>query len=189
VKTLAERLKWLREHRNLSQPQLARLAKVSTSTIGNAEASIRKSLRDIARVAEALDTTPLWLTEGRDPAPDVAPQKRDKVTIDDPPGSFRPPPKGAESRKTNPILTSMPFDTEYLESTILLLGSLLGALDARSRRSIGGLLQDLSEKPDDREDIAQRVVANARVSNVILDRVLKGKGKRNKPTDSPETIR
>jgi hypothetical protein len=65
-------------------------------------------------------------------------------------------------------------DMEQLSATVVRLGFMLGALDARSRRVIRGLLHDLTETPDDRQDIANRIVANARVSNKLLDEMIKG---------------
>jgi hypothetical protein len=65
-------------------------------------------------------------------------------------------------------------DLGQLSTTIVRVGFLLGALDERSRRIIAVLLAELCKTPDDREDIAERIVANARVSNEVLDRKIKG---------------
>lgn len=59
------------------------------------------------------------------------------------------------------IPTAMAYSPANLSSTILLLGSLLGALDQRSRRMIGMLLTDLAESPDDAQDVADKASALA----------------------------
>ena len=69
MKTLAERLKHARDLRGLSQAQLAKLAKCRQSTIGNAEAGIRKRLANVVTVARVLDVSADWLADGRGPAP------------------------------------------------------------------------------------------------------------------------
>jgi transcriptional regulator with XRE-family HTH domain len=70
--TLAERLSTARKERGLTQAQLAKLANLSQSTIGNLEAGLRKEPRDILRIAEALRISPDWLQSGtgtKEPAP------------------------------------------------------------------------------------------------------------------------
>jgi phage repressor protein C with HTH and peptisase S24 domain len=64
MKTLAERLVWARNKKNLSQAALAKISGVSQSSIGNLEAGVRFSSRRIANIAEALDVSTLWLAEG-----------------------------------------------------------------------------------------------------------------------------
>ena len=62
--TLAKRLIWARERREMTQETLAKAAKVSQSTIGNLEAGIRLSSRKIAVLASVLGVDALWLSEG-----------------------------------------------------------------------------------------------------------------------------
>ena len=64
MKTLAERLVWARNKKEMSQAQLAQAAGVSQSTIGNLEAGIRSSARKITSIALALDVDAAWLAEG-----------------------------------------------------------------------------------------------------------------------------
>lgn len=64
MRTLAERLAWARNRKQLSQHQLAKLAGVSQSTIGNLEAGIRNSARKITSIALALEVDAAWLAEG-----------------------------------------------------------------------------------------------------------------------------
>lgn len=64
MRTLAERLIWAREQKQLTQEGLAKLVGVSQSTIGNLEAGIRKTTRSILEIAKALDVDPMWLQNG-----------------------------------------------------------------------------------------------------------------------------
>lgn len=70
MKTLAERLAWARNEKQLSQQQLADLAGVSQSTIGNLEAGIRSSARKITSIASALGVSAAWLADGQGEASD-----------------------------------------------------------------------------------------------------------------------
>jgi len=73
VNTIAERLKWARAQRGMTQAQLAAAARVSTSAIGNVESGIRERPRDLLDIARALRASPTWLESGRgtwDDAPD-----------------------------------------------------------------------------------------------------------------------
>lgn len=65
VNTLAERLRWARDQRGLTQGQLAKRAGVSQGTIGNAESGIRDRPRELLKIARALQTSPDWLESGR----------------------------------------------------------------------------------------------------------------------------
>lgn len=64
MKTLAERMAWARAQKQLSQSELAKLAGVSQSTIGNLESGLRQSARRIANIADALSVSAMWLAEG-----------------------------------------------------------------------------------------------------------------------------
>lgn len=78
MKTLAERLVWARTRKQLSQDQLAKLAGVSQSTIGNLEAGIRNSARKITSIALALEVSAAWLAEGLG-----APEIQDQTAFSD----------------------------------------------------------------------------------------------------------
>lgn len=64
MKTLAERLVWARKQLNLTQTELAKMAGVTQSTIGNLESGTRQTARNIARLAGILQVSALWLSEG-----------------------------------------------------------------------------------------------------------------------------
>lgn len=85
---------------------------------------------------------------------------------------------GAKGDQTVP--TSMPYSPRNLKSAILLMGSLLGALDARSRSIIGDMLKDLALHSDDAEDIAEKASVLATVQKPIsgnraLNKALRGR--------------
>ncbi len=69
MNTLAERLTYARELRGLSQAALAEKAGCSQSTIGNAESGTRKTLRNIAAVARALEVSVDWLADAKGAKP------------------------------------------------------------------------------------------------------------------------
>lgn len=58
-------MRWARDKRKLTQPQLASLAHVSQGTIGNIESGARKRPRDLVGIARALNVSPDWLDTGR----------------------------------------------------------------------------------------------------------------------------
>jgi hypothetical protein len=72
-----------------------------------------------------------------------------------------------ESSLCQTIPTSMTYSAPNLKSCILLMGSLVGALDRRSRRLIGELLKDLADEPDDAEDIANKASGLATMQKPI----------------------
>jgi hypothetical protein len=57
---------------------------------------------------------------------------------------------------------------EPLGTTILDLGARIGALDARSRRLMGVMLQWLADEPDDAPEIADKAMALARVQQPMV---------------------
>lgn len=65
--TFANRLRYARELRCLTQAELARAAKVSQSAIANYENGTRKSAKNIFKLAGALQLSPRWLAEGVPP--------------------------------------------------------------------------------------------------------------------------
>lgn len=64
METLAQRLIAAREAKEWSQPELAKKAGVSQSTIGNLEAGLRKRPRELLAIAHALGVEPRWLETG-----------------------------------------------------------------------------------------------------------------------------
>lgn len=85
-----------------------------------------------------------------------------------------------ESALCQPIPTSMTYSAPNLKSCILLMGSLVGALDRRSRRLIGELLKDLADEPDDAEDIANKASGLATIQKPISKNKDLNKGMRGR---------
>lgn len=84
------------------------------------------------------------------------------------------------STERSEIPVAMPYSAPNLRSAILLMGNLLGALDARSKSIIGDMLKDLAAHTDDAEDIANKASALATVQQKIandpkLDAAMKGR--------------
>jgi len=67
MKTLAERLKEIREKRELTQEALAKLVPCSQGTIGNLESGTRLESQKIVAIARALGVNPDWLQYGTPP--------------------------------------------------------------------------------------------------------------------------
>lgn len=65
------------------------------------------------------------------------------------------------------IPTAMPYAPEHLKSAVMLIGSLLGALDERSRKTIGGVLYDLAAAPDEASYFADIAVSAAKTQKPI----------------------
>jgi transcriptional regulator with XRE-family HTH domain len=61
---LADRLKWAREQKRLTQEQLAVAADVSQSTIGNLESGLRRTARKLVTIANVLGVDAYWLETG-----------------------------------------------------------------------------------------------------------------------------
>ena len=92
-----------------------------------------------------------------------------------------------ESVLCQPIPTSMTYSAPNLKSAILLMGSLVGALDRRSRRIIGELLKDLADDPDDAEDIANKASGIATIQRSISKNKELNRGLRSRESDPVET--
>jgi transcriptional regulator with XRE-family HTH domain len=80
VKTIAERLKYARGLRKLSQTQLAERVGVKQSAVGNIEAGVREGLGTLPQLAEALGIRLKWLRDHTGPMEETAtvltPQQR-----------------------------------------------------------------------------------------------------------------
>lgn len=92
-----------------------------------------------------------------------------------------------ESALCQTIPTSMTYSAPNLKSCILLMGSLVGALDRRSRRLIGELLKDLAEEPDDAEDIAEKASGLATMQKSISKNKELNRALRARDRDPVET--
>jgi hypothetical protein len=77
----------------------------------------------------------------------------------------------SEAQNAAPSYTNIPTNVIYtpanLNATIVLLGSLLMALDQRSREVIVGMLGDLANKADEAQDIANKASALATVQRPV----------------------
>jgi phage repressor protein C with HTH and peptisase S24 domain len=67
VKSIAERVKWARNERGLTQAQLAKAARVAQGTIGNLESGARERPRELLAIAQALAVNPEWIESGKGP--------------------------------------------------------------------------------------------------------------------------
>ena len=136
VKNIAERTKWLREKRGLSQKELAQRAGVTQSTIGNVEAGLRRQPRELLALAAALQTTPQWLSSGE--------------------GGWEA--FGNTDGLLNPrALGPTPAPANQTQLAVRHLAKLAAAQRPTLRKNLGNLLVDLVEHPDDEEVISQTI--------------------------------
>jgi transcriptional regulator with XRE-family HTH domain len=66
LRSVAERLKWAREHKSWTQDQLSERSKVSRDVIAKTELGITRMPRQIKQLSEALDVPPAWLAFGHE---------------------------------------------------------------------------------------------------------------------------
>ncbi|RFP19147.1 helix-turn-helix domain-containing protein [Duganella sp. BJB475] len=92
VNGLAERLAWARAQREWTQKELADLAGVSQSTIGNLESGVRDSARKITTIAKVLGVNATWLAEGTGKPTD------DGLSVEQKPAPVSPPPRNAHTQ-------------------------------------------------------------------------------------------
>ena len=143
VETIGSRVKWAREQRGLTQAALAKVAGVSTSSIGNLEAGIRDKPRDLVALAFALGARPAWLATGQGEW-EEAPSPRGRT-----------PPTIAEFAAELRAQTTV-------GATIMQLGAQLAALSPMSRASIAPLIARVVENPDLAAEAARTADAIAR---------------------------
>ena len=65
MKTIAERVKAVRQELGWSQVRLAAEVGVSQSSIGNIESGFRQRPRELVSIAKALQVSPEWLETGK----------------------------------------------------------------------------------------------------------------------------
>jgi len=133
----------------------------------------------IARRLETAASLPIGWMDREQPA---AQNQDESAPLNEGKGNSPSIPLGAQHNVSSAlrIPTAMPYTPDNLKSAILLMGSLLGVLDLRSRIIIGDLLKDLAEHTDDAQDIAAKASALASVQRPIsgnrdLDRAIKGR--------------
>ncbi len=72
--SFAERLRFARTLRGLTQSELAAACNISQSAIANYEAGTRQSTKQIFRIANVLRVSAAWLAEGLEPMEFTAPE-------------------------------------------------------------------------------------------------------------------
>lgn len=81
--TLANRLKQARERKGWTQPHLALVAEVSTSTIGMIESGARQNKGSLPALADALGVRYRWLLHGEEPITNPLPPNYDAFILDE----------------------------------------------------------------------------------------------------------
>lgn len=128
MKTIAERVKAVRQELGWSQVQLAEEVGVSQSSIGNIESGFRQRPRELVSIARALRVSPEWLETGKGPRTERAP-----LTL-----------VGADVEPTVRALV------EYL-------ASIAAQQRPTLRKNLGNLLVELVEHPDDAAVVEQTI--------------------------------
>lgn len=128
MKTIAERVKAVRQELGWSQVQLAEEVGVSQSSIGNIESGFRQRPRELVSIARALRVSPEWLETGKGPRTERAP-----LTL-----------VGADAEPTVRALV------EYL-------ASIAAQQRPTLRKNLGNLLVELVEHPDDQNVVEQTI--------------------------------
>lgn len=136
VKSIGERIKERRAELGLTQPQLAKLARVSPGTIGNVESGYRGEPRRLIDIAEALGVTPQWLRSGEAP----------KLSA---PQSPAPP--------APTIYTPDAGTGQALEKAMLAIGQALNNLDSIDRENASNILRHLALHPERASEFAQKM--------------------------------
>ena len=185
--TIGERIRDRRKAMKLRQGDLGGLVGLDQSTISDIERGQGFGADVLMRLSQALAIEPQFIMNGeegsRNEIDDVVTMSKDivkKVGNEESPEdrSGDVADNGSAARQTIP--TSMTYSAPNLKSAILLMGSLVGALDRRSRKLIGELLRDLAEEPDEAEDIAEKASGLATIQKPIsknkeLNKVMRGR--------------
>lgn len=195
--TIGERIRDRRKALKLRQGDLGAMVGLDQSTISDIERGQGFGADVLMRLSKALHVEPQFVMTG-----DEGSKKELDASVfrsKDVGGSAKlqgdegsPEGRGGnvadnESVLCQPIPTSMTYSAPNLKSCILLMGSLVGALDRRSRRLIGELLKDLADEPDDAEDIANKASGLATLQKPISKNKDLNKGMRGRKGDPVET--
>lgn len=192
--TIGERIRDRRKALKLRQGDLAALVGLDQSTISDIERGRGFGADVLIRLSAALRVDPQFVMNGDEGSTSqihdsVPPSKKavknavDEEITEGSGGSVGE----NESALCQPIPTSMTYSAPNLRSCILLMGSLVGALDRRSRRLIGELLKDLADEPDDAEDIANKASGLATMQKPISKNKELNKALRKRDSDPVET--
>lgn len=167
--TIGERIRDRRKALKLRQGDLAELVGVDQSTISDIERGKGFGAEVLMSLSTALRVEPQFVMSGNERTTEGSPGKHSHTRPgkDDRDDVKSETISGVENGGAHPIPTSMPYSAPNLKSAILLMGSLVGALDKRSRRLIGELLKDLADEPDDAEDIANKASGLATMQRPI----------------------
>lgn len=128
MKTIAERVKAVRQELGWSQVQLAEEVGVSQSSIGNIESGFRQRPRELVSIAKALRVSPEWLETGKGPRTERASLKL----------------VGADAEPS-------------VRALVEHLANIAAQQRPTLRKNLGNLLVDLVENPEDTALIEQTV--------------------------------
>jgi transcriptional regulator with XRE-family HTH domain len=132
VKTIADRMKSVRQELGWNQAELAAQVGVSQSTIGNIESGQRKRPRELLSIAKALGVSAEWLETGKGGKSGSAPERPPlKLVVTDEPQSVR--------------------------AAVELLARVAAQQRPTLRKNLGNLLLDLVEHPEDAALIEQTI--------------------------------
>lgn len=192
--TIGERIRDRRKALKLRQGDLAERIGVDQSTVSDIERGKGFGADVLMRLSNALNVDPQFVMNGEEGSKgkidDSVTMSKDIVKKIGNQGS--PEGRGGDVADNESVLcqhipTSMTYSAPNLKSCILLMGSLVGALDRRSRRLIGELLKDLADEPDDAEDIANKASGLATLQKPISKNKDLNKGMRGRKDDPVET--
>lgn len=183
--TIGERIRDRRKALKLRQGDLAEMVGLDQSTISDIERGTGFGADVLMKLSVALRSNPYYVMNGDEPTTrgevehfsQNATRKDDRDIVEEEVSSGVQ--NGSDANLTT-IPTSMPYSAPNLKSTILLMGSLIGALDTRSRTIIGDMLKDLALHTDDAQDIAEKASALATVQkpisrNKALNKAMRGR--------------
>ena len=169
--TLRERFAQLAKAKpELKQADIARAAGAKPPSVNAWFSGETKSMRaeTAARVAHLYGVNARWLATGEGSMTDQAAEAAKIAAfasgekVGTAPASEGEPvgqtpdlfPPVSDNAGVLSIPTKAPLSPANLTSAVQLLGSLVGALDQRRRKALAGLLTDLTENPDEVDDIA-----------------------------------
>jgi transcriptional regulator with XRE-family HTH domain len=192
--TIGERIRDRRKALKLRQGDLAAAVGLDQSTISDIERGRGFGADVLIRLSNALRVDPQFVMNGDEGTKSEIEREGSAVQANvNAEGCQESPEKVSGDMADNgsslcqTIPTSMTYSAPNLKSCILLMGSLVGALDRRSRRIIGELLKDLADDPDDAEDIANKASGIATIQKSISKNKELNRGLRTRESDPVET--